>query len=61
MSLLLLNTKCHSKGYGSRGTVNLSQELCNDRGPLEGGESGLLRYSGVLVSKSGRDILQTDF
>lgn len=60
LSLLLLNTRCHSKGYGSRGTGHLTQELCNDRGVLDEGESDLLRCSDVLVSKSGRDSLQTE-
>lgn len=56
MSLYLLNTKCHSKGCESRGTGNLTQELCKDSGLLEGGEGDLLRCSDVLVSKSGQDI-----
>ena len=50
ISLLLLNTKCYSKGYGSKGTGNLTLELCNKTGLLEGGESDLLRFSEVLGS-----------
>lgn len=30
-------------------------------GPLEGGESDVLRYSDVSGSKLGRDILEIDF
>lgn len=30
-------------------------------GPLEGGESDVLRYSDVSSSKLGRDILEIDF